>query len=65
MLLKCFLVFVYEVKRGYRKTSLHVHPDRVEESDKETATKKFQAVSQAYSILSDTEKRALYDDTGN
>ena len=53
------------MKRAYHKLSLKVHPDRVQdEKKKEEATKKFQALGRAYSILSDKEKRALYDDTG-
>jgi len=53
-----------EIKRGYHKLSLEVHPDRVEEESKDEATKKFQTLGKLYSILSDKEKRAVYDDTG-
>lgn len=31
-----------EVRRGYHKVSLRVHPDRVGEDDKEGATRRFQ-----------------------
>lgn len=31
-----------EVRRGYHKVSLQVHPDRVGEDDKEDATRRFQ-----------------------
>lgn len=31
-----------EVRRGYHKVSLRVHPDRVGEDDKEDATRRFQ-----------------------
>lgn len=31
-----------EVRRGYHKVSLQVHPDRVGESGKEDATRRFQ-----------------------
>ena len=31
-----------EVRRGYHKVSLQVHPDRVGEGDKEDATRRFQ-----------------------
>lgn len=31
-----------EIRRGYHKTSLKVHPDRVTEEEKEEATAKFQ-----------------------
>ncbi|CAH1775194.1 unnamed protein product [Owenia fusiformis] len=53
-----------EVKRGYHRLSLSVHPDRVPEDEKEEATKKFQTLGKIYSILSDKDKRALYDESG-
>ena len=34
-----------EVRRGYHKMSLQVHPDRVGEGDKEDATRRFQVRS--------------------
>ena len=52
------------MKRGYHKLSLKVHPDRVSAEEKDEATKKFQALGQVYSILSDKDKRAVYDETG-
>ncbi|EFX86880.1 hypothetical protein DAPPUDRAFT_221714 [Daphnia pulex] len=52
------------VKRAYYKKSLKVHPDRVGEEDKENATEKFQTLGKVYSILSDKEKRKIYDETG-
>lgn len=53
-----------EVKKAYYKLSLKVHPDRVEESEKEDATEKFKVLSKIYAILSDKDKRALYDEQG-
>nr|XP_022315746.1 dnaJ homolog subfamily C member 9-like [Crassostrea virginica] len=53
-----------EVKKGYHKVSLKVHPDRVSAKDKEEATKKFQILGRVYSILSDENKRGVYDETG-
>lgn len=52
------------MKKGYHKVSLRVHPDRVSPKEKEEATKKFQALGRVYSILSDENKRGLYDETG-
>ena len=52
------------VKRAYHRVSLKVHPDRVEEEEKEESTKKFQALGKVYSVLSDPEKRKIYDETG-
>ncbi|XP_059802193.1 dnaJ homolog subfamily C member 9 [Hypanus sabinus] len=53
-----------EIRRGYRKISLQVHPDRVTEVEKETATQKFQILGKAYTVLSDKEQRAVYDEQG-
>ncbi|KAL8608037.1 hypothetical protein ACOMHN_023853 [Nucella lapillus] len=53
-----------EVKKGYHKVSLSVHPDRVGSEDKGEATVKFQTLGKVYSILSDKEKKAVYDETG-
>ena len=44
--------------------SLKVHPDRVSESEKEEATLKFQTLGKLYSILSDKDKKAIYDESG-
>lgn len=44
--------------------SLLVHPDRVDEDEKVTATEKFKALGKIHSILQDNEKRKLYDDVG-
>ncbi len=47
--------------------SLRYHPDRFFNSNEELkniATKKFQLVGKAYSILIDKEKKAIYDETG-
>lgn len=52
------------VKRGYHKLSLQVHPDRVGSEEKEESTKKFQILGRVYSILSDKDKRAVYDESG-
>ncbi|XP_069836611.1 dnaJ homolog subfamily C member 9 [Dendropsophus ebraccatus] len=53
-----------EIRRGYHKTSLKVHPDRVTEQEKEEATVKFQVLGKVYSVLSDKEQKALYDEQG-
>eukprot|EP00128_Syssomonas_multiformis_P005491 Colp12_sorted_trinity150504_noHs@13977 len=53
-----------ELKKAYYKVALKVHPDRCSTSEKEEATTKFQVIGRAYAILSDKEKRAVYDETG-
>uniref|UniRef100_A0A8D0F6P4 DnaJ homolog subfamily C member 9 n=1 Tax=Strix occidentalis caurina TaxID=311401 RepID=A0A8D0F6P4_STROC len=53
-----------EIRRGYHRASLRLHPDRAEPQDKEEATRRFQILSQAYAVLSDAEQRALYDEQG-
>ncbi|KAK9455127.1 hypothetical protein V1511DRAFT_521591 [Dipodascopsis uninucleata] len=51
-----------EIKKGYRKAALKYHPDKAGDDPK--AAEKFKDVSQAYEILSDSNKRALYDQYG-
>ncbi|XP_039990303.1 dnaJ homolog subfamily C member 9-like isoform X2 [Xiphias gladius] len=51
-----------EVRRGYYKHSLQVHPDRAPEDPQ--ATTKFQTLGKAYAVLSDAERRAVYDEQG-
>lgn len=53
-----------DVKKAYYKLSLKVHPDRVSEEEKERATEKFKILSKLHQVLSDKDKRALYDEQG-
>ncbi|NWQ80037.1 DNJC9 protein, partial [Columbina picui] len=53
-----------EIRRGYHRASLRVHPDRAEPDAKEEATRRFQILGRAYAVLSDAEQRALYDEQG-
>jgi len=51
-----------QIKSAYRKLALKFHPDR-NPGDKE-AEQKFREAAEAYSVLSDTEKRSRYDRFG-
>lgn len=48
-----------EIKKAFRKLSLKYHPDK--NKGDEEARKKFVEITEAYEILSDEEKRQLYD----
>lgn len=50
-----------EIKRAYRKLAAKYHPDRNKEKD---AEERFKEVGEAYEILSDTQKRQMYDQYG-
>ena len=52
-----------ELKRSYRTLALRYHPDQ-NQNDK-GAEEKFKEVSEAYAVLSDSEKRLRYDRLGH
>lgn len=51
-----------EIKKAYRKLVLQYHPDRNKSPD---AEEKFKEISEAYAVLSDDEKRRIYDMYGH
>lgn len=52
-----------DIKKAYRKAALQWHPDKNPEN-KEQAEAMFKKIAKAYEVLSDTEKRSLYDQGG-
>ncbi|XP_058743767.1 uncharacterized protein LOC131616455 isoform X1 [Vicia villosa] len=54
-----------ELRNAYKKLAMKWHPDRCSASGNvkfvEEAKKKFQAIQEAYSVLSDANKRLMYD----
>jgi len=50
------------IKKAYRKMAMKYHPDK--NPDDHEAEEKFKAVNEAYQVLSDDEKRAIYDRYG-
>lgn len=56
-----------DIKAAYRKAALKWHPDRWvsgTDAEKKTAEEKFKEASEAYSVLSDPDKKAKYDQFG-
>ncbi|MEO0254162.1 MAG: molecular chaperone DnaJ [candidate division WOR-3 bacterium] len=53
-----------EIKKAYKRLALKYHPDR-NPDNKEEAAKKFMEISEAYEVLSDPEKRKIYDRYGH
>ncbi|XP_057460577.1 dnaJ protein ERDJ3B-like [Actinidia eriantha] len=51
-----------QIKRAYRKLALKYHPDK--NQGNEEANKKFAEINNAYEVLSDSEKRSIYDRYG-
>ena len=51
-----------EIKKSYRRLAMKYHPDRNKGDDK--AEDKFKEVQEAYDVLSNSDKRSMYDQFG-
>lgn len=57
-----------ELKKAYRKKAIQYHPDKWtngSEEEKKEAEEKFKEAAEAYDVLSDSNKRARYDQFGH
>ena len=52
-----------EIKKAYRRLAMKYHPDR--NPDDAEAEAKFKEVTEAYEILSDSQKKSAYDQYGH
>ena len=53
-----------EIKKSYRKMAMKHHPDRNQGDTAKVAEEKFKEAKEAYEMLSDSQKRAAYDQHG-
>ncbi|XP_074383285.1 uncharacterized protein LOC141724889 [Apium graveolens] len=53
----------HDIRRAYRKLAMQWHPDKWTKSPElcGVAKRKFQQIQEAYSVLSDSKKRRMYD----
>ena len=59
---------VEEIKKAYRKLAIKYHPDKQQgksEAEKKEAEEKFKEAAEAFSVLSDADKRSRYDQFGH
>lgn len=57
-----------EIKKAYRKLAMKYHPDRVStmpDAEKKQAEEKFKELQEAYAVLSDAQKKQMYDQFGH
>ena len=51
-----------DIRKAYKRLALKYHPDR--NNGSEEATDKFKTLTEAYQVLSDTDKRGRYENEG-
>ena len=54
-----------DIKKAYRKLAMKHHPDRNQGDSGKAAEAKFKEAKEAYEMLSDSSKRAAYDQYGH
>ncbi|EEB08008.1 DNAJ protein Xdj1 [Schizosaccharomyces japonicus yFS275] len=53
-----------DIRKAYKRHALANHPDKVPETERATASVRFQKIQQAYDILRDPQSRSQYDQYG-
>jgi molecular chaperone DnaJ len=57
-----------EIKKSYRKLAMKYHPDRVStlsDAEKKKSEESFKEIQEAYAVLSDPQKKQMYDQFGH
>ena len=54
-----------EIKKAFKTQARKYHPDMHPESKKAEMTEKFKDINEAYEVLSDKQKRNIYDQVGS
>lgn len=53
-----------EIKKAFKSMARKYHPDMHPDSEKAKMTEKFKDINEAYTVLSDKQKRTIYDQVG-
>ncbi len=54
-----------DLKKAYRRLAMEHHPDMVKDGDKKAHEERFKEINEAYQVLSDPQKRKMYDMYGH